>query len=350
MLRGFLRIGLLAVGLAALQNSPVDAQLLSPFQEPEDGREPITSALGSATQTIDLYSFILTLPDDDPVVAALGAAAAAGVEVRAVLEPCPGEGATCNPPNADAVSGCEILIQAGVSVKWANPAFIKTHAKTVLIDNTRALVTTINLEPPTFTVRRDYGVYTDDAGIASDLRQVFDQDWQEDPLVSDCNEPPRRSPDETVQSYSTLVVTPDNARDALIGSPGASGIIGAAASSLLIQMEKLDPQTSRGVIPALRDAVLRGVTVQVLLKEGTGSLEQANAVIAAGGEALCQRNLHAKLIIADGAQLFLGSQNLTRDSLDLRREIGWITADPEVLSRFGGTFASDWDSAQDCTR
>src|SRR5262249_50465926 len=64
--------------------------------------------------------------------------------------------------------------------------------------------------------------------------------------------------DATVQGYSALVVTPDNARDVLVGSPDAPGLLRAPASTLSIQMEKLDPQTSRGVIPATRDTAARG--------------------------------------------------------------------------------------------
>ena len=345
-----LRVGLLSVVLCLLHAASAEAQLLTSFVEPDDGRAPIVSALGQATQSIDIYVFTLTLPSDDPIVAALATAVASGVVVRAVLEPCPGEGASCTPPDPEAVSGCQILTQAGAMVKWANPAFTKTHAKSTLIDGARALVTTINLEPSSFTVRRDYGVLTDDPGVVQELALVFNQDWQDDVLISDCTQAPSRAPDASVQGYSALVVTPDNARDVLVGSPDAPGLLRAPSSTLSIQMEKLDPQTSRGVIPAIRDTAARGVTVQVLLKEATGSLEQADAVIQAGGQALCQRNLHAKLVISDGQQLFLGSQNLTRDSLDLRREIGWITQDPAVLARFGATFSSDWAAAEACTR
>jgi len=341
---------LLSVVLCHLRAASAEAQLLTSFLEPDDGRAPIVSAVRQATQSIDIYVFILTLPSDDPIVAALADAVASGVAVRAVLEPCPGEGATCIPPDPEAVSGCQILTQAGAMVKWANPAFTKTHAKSTLIDGARALVTTINLEPSSFTVRRDYGVLTDDSGVVQERALVFNQDWQDDALISDCTEAPSRAPDATVQGYSALVVTPDNARDVLVGSADAPGLLRSPVSTLSIQMEKLDPQMSRGVIPAIHDTAARGVTVQVLLNDATGSLEQADAVIRAGGEALCQRNLHAKLVIADGQQLFLGSQNLTRDSLDLRREIGWITQDPAVLASFGGTFASDWAAAQPCTR
>ena len=344
-----LRVCLLSMVLGLLRAASAQAQLTS-FLEPDFGRAPIVSALRQATQSIDIYVFILTLPNDDPIVAALADAVASGVAVRAVLEPCPGERVTCIPPDPEAVSGCQILTQAGAMVKWANPAFTKTHAKSALIDGTRAVVTTINLEPSSFTVRRDYGVLTDDSGVVHELTLVFNQDWEDDALISDCTQAPSRAPDATVQGYSALVVTPDNARDVLVGSADAPGLLRSPVSTLSIQMEKLDPQMSRGVIPAIHDTAARGVTVQVLLNDATGSLEQADAVIRSGGQALCQRNVHAKLVIADGQQLFLGSQNLTRDSLDLRREIGWISQDPAILASFGGTFASDWAAAGPCTR
>lgn len=327
-----------------------DAQVMTPFVEPEDGRDPIITALSQATRSIDIYVFALTLSGDDPIVNALRSAAAAGVSVRAVLEPCPGESASCIPPNPEAVNACVLLTGAGVTVKWANPAFIKTHAKTTLIDGATALVTTINLEPSTFLVRRDYGLVTDDPGVIENLTRVFNQDWQSDAPISDCAPPPNRTADATVQTYASLVITPDNARASLIGDAAVPGLILAASSTLQVQVEKLDPQASRGVIPALRDTAARGVSVQVLIKEGNGSLPQADAVIAAGAEARCQSNLHAKVVIADGSQLFIGSQNLTRDSLDLRREIGWIITDPATITRFGNTFASDWAAAAPCTR
>src|SRR5262245_58671320 len=126
------RAGLLV--LCVLHAASANAQFVTSFLEPDEGRDPITSALSQATQSIDIYVFPLTLSGDDPIVRALSAAAAAGVAVRAVLEPCPGEGASCTPPDLEAVTACQILTQAGALVKWANPAFIKTHAKSTLID------------------------------------------------------------------------------------------------------------------------------------------------------------------------------------------------------------------------
>ncbi len=184
--------------------------------------------------------------------------------------------------------------------------------------------------------------------MLEDLARVFAQDWQSDDPISDCSLAPSRPSDATVQDYSTLSITPDNGRQFLVGTASAPGFIRSAQQTLQVQMEKIDPQENRGVIPALRDVVQGGARVQVLLKDDAAGTAAALRVIKAGGEARCQANLHAKMIIVDGGRVYVGSQNLTRDSLDLRREIGWVTTDPAALARFGKTFASDWDAARIC--
>lgn len=337
--------------VAQLMNGRASAQTVSAFVEPGDGRAPITAALDQAAQSIDIYVFIFTLAGDDAILNSLASAAARGVTVRALVEPCPGEGGTCVPPNPDAYNACLLLTQAGITVKWANPAFPKTHAKTTLVDNRIALVTTLNMEPRTFTVRRDYGVITDDPAVLENVAIVFGQDWQSDDPIADCAQPPSRTGDGTVRDYSTLSVTPDNGRNFLVGTALAPGLIRSTQTTLQIQMEKIDPQENRGVIPAIRDVARGGARVQVLLKDDIGSAAAAQRVLSAGGEARCQRDLHAKMIIVDGQRVYVGSQNLTQDSLDYRREIGWVTTDLATLTRFGDTFDSDWaTTAVECYR
>ena len=346
------------------------APFMGPFVEPDDGRAPLSGiqpdgAFTQATQALDLYIFNLTLPADDDVVKSIRDASARGVTVRALLEPCPGEGAVCVPPNVEARAACDVLTQGGVTVQWANSAFPKTHAKSVLIDNNKALIMTLNLVPQTFTVRRDYGVLTDDPGVVENLSRVFAQDWSDDPTVddppiTDCSQPPNRPPFPRVQDYAALVISPDinpvtgvsRAREQLVGMAEMPGLIRSAQASLKVQMEKIDPQAMRGILPALVETIERGVPVQVLLKPATPT-ELDNRTVArrinmAGGEARCQPHLHAKMILMDAQQVYVGSHNLTRDSLDLRREIGWITSEQATLTRFQQTFDADWPLAGSC--
>jgi phosphatidylserine/phosphatidylglycerophosphate/cardiolipin synthase-like enzyme len=224
-------------------------------------------------------------------------------------------------------------------------AFVKTHAKTVLVDGSLALVTTVNMVPNTFASRLDYGVVTDDAHVIADLGLVFAQDWQNDAPITDCNteRPADRPSDGTIQNYATLIVSPDHGREQILG------LIASAQSSLKIHMEKIDPQNSRGIIPAIVAAIQAGVQVQVVLappEDEPDNLLAANAINAAGGDARFQRNPrpHAKMMVIDGQTVFVGSQNLTRTSLDERREIGWVTADPATVARFQQVFDTDWST------
>jgi phosphatidylserine/phosphatidylglycerophosphate/cardiolipin synthase-like enzyme len=58
-----------------------------------------------------------------------------------------------------------------------------------------------------------------------------------------------------------------------------------------------------------------------------------------------QKNLrvHAKLLIVDDSSVLVGSMNIDRSAFDLRRELGITTDDPDVVSRLGQVFQSDWE-------
>ena len=134
------------------------------------------------------------------------------------------------------------------------------------------------------------------------------------------------------------------------------GLIRAAQASWKVQMEKIDPgnnpQNPQHILPALIDRIQNGVPVQVLLTPPTptdlDNRTVARRINMAGGEARCQPQLHAKMIVADAQQVYVGSHNLTRDSLDLRREIGWITSEHATLNRLQQTFDADWPLAGSC--
>jgi phosphatidylserine/phosphatidylglycerophosphate/cardiolipin synthase-like enzyme len=51
--------------------------------------------------------------------------------------------------------------------------------------------------------------------------------------------------------------------------------------------------------------------------------------------------IHAKLIVADGARAFVGSQNFSTASLQYNRELGVLTADPVVIAAVQATFNRD---------
>ena len=53
-------------------------------------------------------------------------------------------------------------------------------------------------------------------------------------------------------------------------------------------------------------------------------------------------HLHTKVIVADGALAYLGSENLSGTSLDHNREVGVIVTDPVSIMPLATTFETDW--------
>lgn len=56
--------------------------------------------------------------------------------------------------------------------------------------------------------------------------------------------------------------------------------------------------------------------------------------------------IHAKMISVDQCMVFLGSQNLSRQSLFYNRELGIVTQSPGIVASVGRTFSSDFTAAQ----
>ncbi|HEV7236131.1 MAG TPA: phospholipase D-like domain-containing protein, partial [Ktedonobacteraceae bacterium] len=52
--------------------------------------------------------------------------------------------------------------------------------------------------------------------------------------------------------------------------------------------------------------------------------------------------IHAKIIVVDGQKAFVGSENISTQSLDQNRELGIIVADQGVLLTLQQTFQQDW--------
>ena len=56
--------------------------------------------------------------------------------------------------------------------------------------------------------------------------------------------------------------------------------------------------------------------------------------------------IHAKVLIADGKLAFVGSQNFSRPSLDLNRELGIFVSKPEILQDLQAVFEKDWEDSR----
>jgi cardiolipin synthase A/B len=293
---------------------------LSLITEPGPGDRPFIALIGSAGHSIQMTMYELT---DQRVEQALAAAASRGVHVEVLLDH--GQYGDGRPLNDAAY---RYLATHGVTVAWAPTYFALTHQKSILIDSRVAAIMTLNLTPVYYSSSRDFAVLDYRPADVAQVAQTFDADLRHRPL------------------------TPSTGTGDLVWSPGAQAPIGAliahAQRSLHVESEEMDDPT---ITHELCQAAQRGVRVQVVMTYQPSS--RAALTYLAGCRAQVRTYpenaalyIHAKLIRVDGSTVFIGSQNLSRQSLTYNRELGIVTHNPQIAASTGHTFTSDYAAAQ----
>ncbi len=311
---------------------------LSLITEPGPGDTPFVALIDSARRSVEVTMYELT---DELIEQALAAAAARGVHVEVLLDH--GQYGAGRPLNDAAY---RYLAAHGVLVAWAPAYFALTHQKSLLIDRRVAAIMTLNLTPAYYSSSRDFAVLDYRPADLSAIAETFDADLRH------------------------IQITPGAGSGDLVWSPGAQAPLDAlivhARRSLEVESEEMDDPT---ITSELCQAARRGVHVQVLMTyqapwraalthlAGCGAQVRTYPESAAGdaggagdagdgsatGDVLY---IHAKLIRADGRTVFIGSQNLSRQSLTYNRELGIVTHSPRILASTGRTFSGDFAAAQ----
>ena len=238
--------------------------------------------------------------EDSQIENALVSAENRGIAVRVLLNQ-----GYYTQPSKDNEAAYQYLQSKGVSTHWTPSYFALTHQKTLVIDGNQALIMTFNFTPQYYSADRDFGVIDKDPADVSVIETTFNDDWQ-------------ATKDKPSQA------------DDLVWSPGAEpavlSLINNSHKSLFIENEEM---ADTDVENALIAASQRGVTVQVVM---TYSSEWATDFkkLASGGvkirtyAANASLYIHAKMILADGVNAFIGSQNFSATSLKDNRELGLI--------------------------
>jgi len=142
----------------------------------------------------------------------------------------------------------------------------------------------------------------------------------------------------------TLFVQPDDGR-----APVLDAFNNAQTSINLIIYLLSD----RDVITALKNAVLRGVAVRVLIEQNpccanNNTMQRAVfSDLQEGGVQVQWTNpafrlTHAKMAVIDGTTALIMSQNLTRTSFTFNREADIVDRDPADVESLGALFEADW--------
>ena len=143
----------------------------------------------------------------------------------------------------------------------------------------------------------------------------------------------------------TLFIQPDDGRAPILDA------FNNAQTSIDLMIYLL---SDHDVITALKNAVLRGVAVRVLLEQNPccsgdnsmqralfGDLQEARVQVQWANPAF--RLTHAKMAVIDGTTALVMSQNLTKTSFTFNREANIVDSDPMDVAALAALFAADWD-------
>lgn len=295
---------------------------LQVYTMPETGVKVMLKAIDSATKSIRLVTYLFTGSAGDQVRDALIAASKRGVDVRILGELNPFGGVATNVELYNAVKGTP------VKMKWASYDFRFTHEKSLVIDDKIAYIMTHNITSSSFNANREYGVIDARADDVAEIIKVFEADWNQTQV--DLKNP-------------RLVWSPINARQEWIK------LIDSAKTSIeLEQNEWVAPEIVQRVV----DAAKRGVKVRAIYSP-RDPIESDNAepwrelVRKAGGQVkyMSSPYVHAKMFIVDGQRVFIGSENVSDNSLNNNRELGIIFDQVDAVQVVRDTFERDWQVA-----
>jgi len=286
--------------------------------EPAAGIAPVIRFISSARHSVEvvMYEF-----EDRSIERALAGDAARGVDVRVLLNG--GYYGDGFPENEAADT---YLRAHGVAVRWTPRTFALTHQKSVEVDGRAAMVLSFNFTPQYYASSRDFGVIDTDAADVHAIQATFAGDYSDHPVSAPGG-------------------------DDLVWSPGAQGalvgLIDSAHSSLEIYNEEM---AAASVVRALSAAARRGVDVRVVMTEDSSWNENFAKLTAAGAHVhlfaeSAPLYIHAKMVLADGREALIGSENFSSTSLDRNRELGLLISSPAILSSLQATFDGDYRDA-----
>ncbi len=294
------------------------------YIEPEAGFAWLYTLVNNAQGTIDMTMYELV----DPTFSAdLVTACGRGVQVRVILDG--------NLEKAGNTAAYNQLNSAGphCAAAWANPQFAATHEKSLVIDNTTAIVMTLNLTERYYSATRDLALVENDPTDITAIETAFNTDYRS---TTDLGYHPRSGDD--------LIWSPTSAQLALLN------IIDSARKTLLVENEEMAYPT---IVEALETDCKRGVAVSIAMTDTSPSyhanylaLEQAGCGVHIGANDPDALYIHAKAMVADlgtpGQVGYLGSVNFSEASLNKNRELGLYVYDPGLLNRMQATIARDY--------
>jgi phosphatidylserine/phosphatidylglycerophosphate/cardiolipin synthase-like enzyme len=274
--------------------------------QPGDGPALILKGINQAKTSIEILIFRF---DRNEIERALANAVKRGVFVHALV-------AHANRAGEDGLRDLEMrLLAAGVNVARTSDDLVRYHGKMMIVDRRELYLFAFNLTYLDIERSRSFGLLTTNPKLVHQAIRLFEADTKRLPVEA---------------GYSKFIVSPVNARKEL------TAFIKGAKKELLIY----DPMVSdAAMIRLLEERSASGVQVKILGKIG----ERRSSLDV---HKLQKLRLHARAMIRDRKDAFIGSQSLRETELDSRREVGVIFQDQRVVHRLAAVFQQDREQAE----
>ena len=279
---------------------------------PEAGEQPYLDALMPAQTSISVEIYEMGYGG---ILDALKAKATAGLSVRVIFDHAQ---VGVNQKYYDQ------LAAAGAQVAWSSPQFVYQHAKFFVVDNKVAVISTGNFSKTYgIELERNFVATDTDPADTLDLVNLFEADWAGTDPAMQC---------------TRMVIAPINARSRVLD------VINSATTTLTIESMQFSDSNVRAAVASRINA---GVDVRVMLADAGWITANADAATFLSNLGVTPRyipHLHTKVIVADGARAYVGSENLSSNSLDHNREVGVVVTDTSSITPLQTTFEKDWSA------
>ncbi len=351
-------------GLFTISTSP-STVFATPILYPQDGLETMVREIDMAESSVQVVAYIM---ENWTLARHLRTAAMRGLQVTLLLEGQPVGGITDN-----GAALAYYLQDGGVDVKVMRSSdtfrrYDYLHAKYLVFDERRLLVSSENMADSSFGSNRGWGVLVESEELAMSALDVYRRDLAGegvDVFPLELSVPRREGgpgrllqydhciPHTQVQAIASLATSPFGIQDVLVYA------LENAQERVCLQQMRIEEKWLEGdeVMDALFHAAECGVTIRIQLDSGQGT-EVSNRRVAASlnsrasqagwdlecrmaGDASMFTRLHNKGVIVDDTVL-VGSANWVDSSMLSNREMVMVLRSPELADRFARWFDEDW--------
>lgn len=195
------------------------------------------------------------------------------------------------------------------------------HAKVIISDDDRFLISTANLTYTSMRKNREYRFAGTHTWVVDSLQTIFDKDvtWQ---IIS------------TDDIDSSLLICPVNCRQQI------ELLLRFANKSIVIQAQYLQDDSIVDILLDRQNEIELNILVGKWQNEGWLHYFDPGVV-----RLLKDPYIHAKNILIDDEVLMMWSMNLSENALDNNREIGILIDDSRSMSSFSRQFQKDREIA-----